>query len=224
MRSARPATGNTPSATPDGERGDVMNDDAIKVLGIYGSPRRGGNTELLLDEALKGAAEKGACVEGMHLCDLRITPCKECLTCFNDGNCVIADDMQGIYARLLEADVVILASPIFFYGITAWAKALVDRCQALWARKYVLHDPLLERGKKREGFFISVGGTKGQRMFEGAILTVRYFFDAFNTKYTGDLLFRGVDACGDIRKSPDALPQAFAAGGKLVSDLRAAGR
>ncbi len=196
--------------------------DTIKVLGLYGSPRRGGNTELLLDEALKGVAAQGARAEGIRLCDFRITPCKECLSCFNDGACVIADDMQGIYPRLLEADVVILASPIFFYGITAWAKALVDRCQALWARKYVLHDPLLEGGKKRKGFFISVGGTKGQRMFDGAVLTVRYFFDAFNTNYTGDLLFRGVDACGDIRKSPEALLQAFAVGGKLVSDLRGA--
>jgi multimeric flavodoxin WrbA len=196
--------------------------DAIKVLGLYGSPRRGGNTELLLDEALKGAAEQGAQAEGIHLCGLRISPCNECLSCFKDGACVIADEMQGIYPRLLEADIVILASPIFFYGITGWAKAMVDRCQALWARKYVLHDPLLETEKKRKGFFISAGGTKGQRVFEGATLTVRYFFDAFNTKYTGELLFRGVDACGDIRKNPDALPQAFAAGGKLVSDLRGA--
>jgi multimeric flavodoxin WrbA len=196
--------------------------DAIKVLGIYGSPRRGGNTELLLDETLKGAAEQGARVEAIHLRGLRVSPCNECLSCFTDGACVIADDMQGIYPRLLEAHIVILASPIFFYGITGWAKAMVDRCQALWARKYVLHDPLLETEKKRKGFFISVGGTKGQRVFEGAILTVRYFFDAFDTKYTGDLLFRGVDACGDIRKNPDALPQAFAAGGKLVSDLRGA--
>jgi multimeric flavodoxin WrbA len=193
--------------------------DAVKVLGLFGSPRRGGNTELLLEEALKGAAGQGARTEGIRLCDYRITPCKECLSCFNDGACVIADDMREIYPRLLEADIVILASPIFFYGITAWAKAMVDRCQALWARKYVLHDPFLEGEKKRMGFFISVGGTKGQRTFEGAILTVRYFFDAFNTKYTGDLLFRGIDACGDIRKSPDALTQALAAGGKLVSDL-----
>jgi multimeric flavodoxin WrbA len=128
--------------------------DAIKVLGLYGSPRRSGNTELLLDEALKGAAEQGARTEGIHLCDFRITPCEECLSCFNDGACVIVDDMQGIYPRLLEADVVILASTIFFYGITAWAKALVDRCQAMWARKYVLHDPLLGGEKKRAGFFI----------------------------------------------------------------------
>jgi multimeric flavodoxin WrbA len=195
--------------------------DVSKVLGIYGSPRRGGNTDLLLEETLKGAATEGARVERIRLCDFRIAPCSECLSCFNDGACVIPDDMQGIYPRLLDADIVILASPIFFYGITGWAKALVDRCQALWARKYKLQDPALETGRRRrKGFFISTGGTKGQRMFEGAVLTVRYFFDAFNTEYSGDLLFRGVDACGDILQNPDALPQAFAAGRKLVSDRR----
>jgi multimeric flavodoxin WrbA len=195
--------------------------NAVKVLGLFGSPRRGGNTDLLLDEALKGAREEGARVEAIHLSDFKITPCRECLSCFKDGACVIADDMRGIYSRLLEADIVILASPIFFYGITGWSKAMVDRCQALWARKYVLHEPALgAEVEKRRGFFISVGGTKGKRMFEGAVLTVRYFFDAFNADYTGELLFRGVDACGDILKSPDALPQALEAGRKLVSDLR----
>lgn len=193
---------------------------AIKVLGIYGSPRRGGNTDVLLEEALKGAVEAGAQVERIRLCDFRITPCTECLGCFKAGNCVINDDMQDIYPRLLEADIVILASPIFFYGITGWAKAMVDRCQALWARKYVLHDPSLKtENKRRVGFFISTGGTKGQRMFEGAVLSVRYCFDAFNTAYAGDLLFRGVDAAGDIEKNPAALPEAFAAGQKLVEDL-----
>jgi multimeric flavodoxin WrbA len=194
--------------------------DRSRVLGIFGSPRRKGNTDLLLEETLKGAAAEGASVEEIRLGNCRITPCTECLSCFNDGVCVIDDDMQDIYIRLLNADIVILASPIFFYGITGWAKAMVDRGQALWARKYKLHDPVLEKGRKKKGFFISVGGTKGKRTFEGAILTVRYFFDAFNTDYSGDLLFRGVDACGDIQKIPEALPQAFAAGRKLVSDRR----
>ena len=193
-----------------------MNDPAM-VLGIFGSPRRGGNTDILLEEALKGAAQEGARVEKVRLCDFNITPCRECLSCFKDGVCVIPDDMQRIYPLLLEADVVILASPIFFYGITAWAKAMVDRCQALWARKYVLHDPALKtKDGQRRGFFISVGGTKGQRTFEGAILTVRYFFDAFNVAYAGELLYRGVDARDDILKNPEALPQALAAGRKLI--------
>jgi multimeric flavodoxin WrbA len=196
----------------------------MKVLGLFGSPRKGGNTELLLEEALKGAAREGAEVERLYLIDFTITPCKECHGCDQTGQCVILDDMQKIYPKLLEADVIILASPIFFYGITAWAKALVDRCQALWARKYLVKEPSLgKEGKRRKGFFISVGGTKGQRLFDGAILTAKYFFDVLNADYMGELVFRRIDAKGDILKHPEALQQAFEAGKRLVSDLRREG-
>src|SRR4030065_2049732 len=182
----------------------------MKVLGILGSPRKGGNTELLLEEALKGAEAEGAEIERLRLTDYNIIPCKECLACYKDGNCIILDDMAKIYPKLLEADIIILASPIFFYGITAWAKALVDRCQALWARKYVLKDRSLgTEGKRRKGFFISVGGTKGQRVFEGAILTAKYFFDVLNAEYVGELVFRGIEAKGDILQHPEAIQEAF---------------
>ena len=191
----------------------------MKVLGIFGSPRKGGNTDILLEEALKGAQTEGAEVEGLHLIDFNIIPCRECLQCFNDGKCIILDDMQKIYPKLLEADIIILASPIFFYGVTGWAKALIDRCQALWSRKYILQEESLGReGKRRRGFFISVGGTKGQRVFEGAILTAKYFFDVLNAEYVGELVFRQVDAKGDILKHPGALQQAFDAGRRLVQN------
>ena len=194
---------------------------SVKVLGIFGSPRREGNTDILLEEALKGAEKEGANIERLYLGDLTITPCKECHGCDDTGKCILLDDMEKIYPKLLEADVVILASPIFFYGVTAWAKALIDRSQALWARKYLVKDPLLGRdGKKRKGFFISVGATKGPKVFDGAILTVKYFFDVLNAEYTGELVFRGVEAKGDILKHPEALQQAVEAGRKLVSDLK----
>jgi len=189
----------------------------MKVLGLFGSPRRGGNTEILLEEALKGAEREGAEIERLYLRDLDVTPCTECHGCDETGSCVILDGMQKIYPKLLEADVIILASPIFFYGVTAWAKALIDRSQALWAKKYLVNDPSMgKKGKKRKGFFISVGATKGQKVFEGAILTVKYFFDALNTEYTGELLYRGVDGKGEILKHPKALEQAREAGRKLV--------
>jgi len=202
-------------------KGRINLGQSIKVLGIFGSPRRGGNTDLLLEEALKGAEQEGALVERLHLTDYHITPCLECHGCDETGQCVIPDDMQKIYLKLLEADVVILASPIFFYGITGWAKALVDRSQAAWVRKYLLKDPsLLKEGKKRKGFFISVGATKGQKLFEGSILTVKYFFDAIHAEYAGELLFRGLDAKGAVMRQPEALQKAFETGRKLVSELR----
>lgn len=189
----------------------------MKVLGLFGSPRRGGNTEILLEEALKGAEREGAEIERLYLSALTITPCTECHGCDETGTCVILDEMQKIYPKLLEADIIILASPIFFYGVTAWAKALIDRSQALWAKRYLVKDPSMgKEGKRKKGFFISVGATKGQKVFEGAILTAKYFFDALNAEYAGELLFRGVDGKAEISKHPEALQQAREAGRRLV--------
>ncbi len=190
----------------------------MKVLGIFGSPRRGGNTDLLLEEALKGALEEGANVERLYVINYTLTPCQECHGCDQTGKCVILDDMQKIYPKLLAADLIILASPIFFYGVTAWAKTLIDRSQALWSKKYLLKDPSMgKQGKKRKGFFISVGATKGQRVFDGAILTVKYFFDALNAEYVGELVYRGVEGKDDILKNPEALQQAYEMGRKMAS-------
>jgi len=187
----------------------------MKVLGIMGSPRKQSNTDLLLDRALEGAREAGAETEKVLVSKLKISPCLEIYACVKDGNCPIKDDMLPLYDKLVEADHVILASPIFFYSITAQAKALVDRSQALWARKHVLGMGKDDK-RERRGAFISVGATKGEKLFEGAVLTVKYFFDAINVKYSGDVLVRGVDDKGQITEHPSALQHAFRLGQQLV--------
>jgi multimeric flavodoxin WrbA len=187
----------------------------MKVLGIMGSPRRHGNTEILLDKALEGAREAGAEVEKVLVSTLKISPCLEIYACFKDGNCTIKDDMQMLYKKLLEADHVILASPIFFYGVTSQAKAVIDRCQALWARRHVLGMGKDDR-RARRGVFISVGATRGEKLFDGAVLTVKYFFDAIGVKYSGDLLIRGIDNKAQIKEHPTALEDAFRLGQELV--------
>lgn len=191
-----------------------MGGPALKVLGIMGSPRIKGNTDLLLEEALKGAQSQGANVEKIIVYKLKITPCKEYLGCFKDGNCVIRDDMDAIYPKLLEADVVIMASPVFFYGVTSQAKALIDRCQALWARKHILKQSLPDGGRK--GALIAVGATGGKRLFEGVSLTVKYFFEAIGVEYADELLVRGVDARGEIKQHPTTLTEAFELGKRLA--------
>jgi multimeric flavodoxin WrbA len=197
-----------------GEMGDERVSDTVKILGLYGSPRRGGNTDILLDEVLKGAQERGAQIERVFISTLDFSPCIECHGCEETGECILHDDMEKIYPKLWEADCIILASPIFFYGVTAWTKALIDRAQSLWVRRYRLKS-LPER--RRKGFFISVGATKGARLFEGAMLTVKYFFDALGVVLVGHLLFTGVEAKGDIRNHPTALQEAFEAGKALVN-------
>ena len=191
----------------------------MKVLGVMGSPRSQGNTELLLDKALEGAREAGAEIEKVFVSKLKISPCLEIHACLEDGNCAIKDDMQLLYKKLLKADHVVFASPIFFYGITSQAKAIVDRCQALWVRRYVLGMGKEDK-RERRGVFISVGATQGEKLFDGAVLTVKYFFDAIGVKYAGDLLVRGVANKGQIEERPTALQDAFRLGQELVSVSR----
>jgi len=188
----------------------------LKVLGIAGSPRRDGNTDLLLAEVMKGAASSGAEVKTIVLNNLKITPCQHCDACLEAGNCRIQDDMQMIYEELEEADRVVLASPIQFMTVTAQMKAMIDRCQALWARKYVLKIPPLKNRRERKGLFISVGGRKVVNLFEPALATVRALFNTLNIAYAGDLLFHRVDEKGAIAKNTDALRQAFLAGQRLA--------
>ena len=187
----------------------------MKVLGIMGSPRRQSNTEILLDRALAGAEERGAEVEKVVASELKVSPCREIYACLKDGRCAIKDDMQWLYEELLEADHIIFASPIFFYGLTSQAKAIVDRCQALWVRRHVLGMGK-EDNRIRKGVFISVGATRGSRLFDGATLTVKYFFEAIGAKYAGDLLIRAVDRKAQIREHPTALQDAFRLGQQLV--------
>ncbi|MCX5679166.1 MAG: flavodoxin family protein, partial [Candidatus Omnitrophica bacterium] len=110
----------------------------MKVLGILGSPRRGGNAERLLDKALEGAIACGASAEKISLNELTIRPCQECGGCDDTGECVIVDDMSMIYSSVDKADCIILASPIFFGELTAQTKAVIDRFQCRWVKKYRL--------------------------------------------------------------------------------------
>ncbi len=179
-----------------------------------GSPRIKGNTDLLLDEALSGAEMQGAEVEKIVVDRLKISPCREYYGCLRDGNCVIRDDMDGIYPTLLDTDIVIVASPTFFYGLSAQLKALIDRCQAIWARKYVLKQEL--PGKGRKGAFIGVAATQGKQLFDGSVLTIKYFLQTIGVEYTEALLIRGVDQKGEIKEHPTALSDARELGKRLA--------
>ena len=188
----------------------------MKVLGIAGSPRRGGNTDQLLAEVLKGAATRGAEIKTITLCELNINPCEHCDDCLISGDCTTDDDMQMVYQELAAADRIVLSSPLHFMGITAQMKAMIDRCQALWARKYKLHEPPLGDRRERRGLFISVGGRSGASLFEPSLATINSLFVSLDISYAGDLLFSDIDEKGAINKHPDALARAYLIGQRLV--------
>jgi len=198
---------------------------AVIVVALAGSPRPGGNTDLLLERALAGARDAGAQVEEVRLNLLRVRPCQHCDGCIRTGVCVIKDDMQPIHRQLRAADRIVLAAPIFFMALPAQAKLVIDRCQALWVEKYLLgvRHTHGSDGSRRAGLFLSVGGTRFRSLFDGARATVRSFFATCDVEYAADLCFAGVDAAGAIRNHPTALKSAYEAGMKLVSAQEAAG-
>ena len=189
----------------------------IKILAIYGSPRRKGNTSLLLKKSVQGAIEAGAEIEEIFLRDLKMSPCLEIYGCKKTGRCVIQDDFQDVYDKILSCQGIILASPMFFYMVSAHTKILMDRCQSLWVKKYWMEKiPVEKRGGARKGLFISAGATKGKRLFDVALLGVRYFFDAIDVDLWKSILYRGLDFEGDVLKHKEYLEEAYNAGKELV--------
>ena len=189
----------------------------MKILAIYGSPRRRGNTSLLLKQAVTGARQAGAEVEEIVLRDLKMSPCLEIYGCKKDGRCVIRDDFQQVYDQLLACQALMLASPIFFYAVSAHTKILMDRCQCLWVKKYWIEKVPFGQGEiKRRGLFISVGATGGKRLFDGALLSLRYFFDILDMEVWRTLLYRRLDLEGEVLQHPEYLEEAFQAGKELA--------
>ena len=193
-----------------------------KILAIYGSPRRKGNTSTLLNRAVEGASEAGAEVEKVFLRDLKMSPCLEIYGCKETGLCVIQDDFQKVYDKLLASHGIMLASPIFFYTVSAHTKILMDRFQSRWVKKYWIDKvPFGQWKPKRKGLFISAGATKGKRLFEGPLLTVKYFFDVLDAEVWRTLLYRELDLEGDVLNHPGYLQEAYEAGKDLALTLRA---
>ncbi len=189
----------------------------MKVLFILGSPRKGGNTELLLEPVMQGVIDAGSGRELVRAANLDIHPCLACGGCTETGVCVVRDDMQQLYEKIDNADLIVIGSPIYFYGVTAQAKAFIDRCQALWSRKYLLGKR--QAGKTaRKGYFVGVAATQGERIFAGAIMTVRYGLDAMDFSYAGELLVRGADKKGEIARFAGDLELAYRFGHDMVSD------
>ena len=181
----------------------------LKVLGISTSPRIKGNSDILLCESLSAVEAVGCETEYLSLNKLNIHPCISCGRCEKLGHCAVEDDYQAIMAKMLDADCMIFATPIYFMSVCAQAKALIDRCQCLWARKYVLKHPTIDTPhSERRAMVIAVGGSRSKNMFPGIELTMKYFFDVLDMKYMLNLFVNQVDKKGDIIEHKTAIKHA----------------
>ncbi len=197
-----------------------MQSESVYCLGLTTSPRKGGNTEILLRKALKGAEKAGARTELVDISTYRFSPCLACDGCFKEGRCVVKDDMQVIYEKILAADRIILAAPIFSMGMCAQAKTMVDRTQRFWATKYVLKRMVIPEANDRpprKGIFISASGSNHKNVFAGALQVAKYFFLMIEAEFTGSYCYSELEEKGAVLNHPDILSEVFEAGNSLCS-------
>lgn len=174
----------------------------MRVLGINGSPRPRGNSHYLMALFMDEMKAKGYDTQVLSAPRLKINPCIGCGHCEKKGVCIFEDDFTHIFLpAAIKADIVVLSSPVYFYAFPAAIKALIDRIQVLWSRKYRLKTDEF-KGHHRKGFLLSAGATHGKDLFDGLKLTARYFFDAADIQYETALCYKGMDEKDELKKHP----------------------
>jgi len=181
----------------------------MKIVGILGSPRKGGNTEILLDVALKGAQKNGVLISKILLREKEIAPCNGCMKCEKTGKCVIKDDMQEVYKEMLESEGIIWATPVYFWSMSSQTKAAMDRTIALTF-------PKLQLANKIGGLIVVAGG-------RGCMNTANIFHMYFNYNHMFFAEFASGYARekGGIKKNSFAMNQAKEMVHQMIALIRA---
>ncbi len=188
----------------------------MNIIAFNSSPRKNGNTDLLLKESIKGIEDAGTSVVTYNLNLMKIKSCQDCGGCNETGSCIIEDDMSQVYESIRKADRIILASPIFFFSVSAQAKLMIDRCQALWCEKYLMKNPIAAGKSGRKGLLLLVGGMKKDIGVKCAEACATAYFRTISVPEHNVLSYLDIDAKGDIVKHPTALKEAYEAGRALV--------
>lgn len=186
----------------------------MKVVGFVGSPRTSGNTATLVSQALAGAQAGGARVELVHIPSLEISGCRGCKYCKSHETCRIDDDMQELYTKIREADVLIFGTPVYFAQMTGQMKQFVDRFYALIDAEY---KPRISSGKKAA--VLLTQGDDNLAAFTGIIDTFTFAMSFLQVPVSEPVVAGGLDAPGDIEKNVSAMDKAYQLGKKLASQM-----
>ena len=164
----------------------------MNILILSGSPRKGGNTELLVEAFVKGASQKHH-VEVVSVHDYKVNPCMGCNACFKSesNSCVQKDDMPLIYEKMAIADMRVIASPVYFYGLSAQLKAVIDR----------FHNPIRDTYHIKKTALLLVGAASLPELFDGILAQYRLCLNFFKLEDAGRVLVRGVKDKGDIQNT-----------------------
>lgn len=180
----------------------------MKVLGILGSPRVGGNSDILLEQALKGAREAGVEVEKIILGKKKISGCLDCQKCNDTGVCAIKDDMQEIQKKILEADVIIHSVPVYFWSMTAQMKAYLDRWCVFFDGDWSWHKAYYPKMKGKKIGLITVCGNPNVSTANPVVLSFKTTCKYFGLKWLG-LVQASASAKGEIDKNDAVKKKAY---------------
>jgi multimeric flavodoxin WrbA len=181
----------------------------LRVLALLGSPRINRNTDILLGKVIEGLKGHNNKIKKYELVKLRINPCIGCYSCGEKGYCIYNDDMNSLYREFDEADIIILASPLYFNSVSSISKLMIDRCHALWASKFILKKPMINTQKNRIGLLICTAGSRQKEDgFIGAVKVADLFFKAAGTKFVESLLIDDTDNISVANRS-DVLEKAY---------------
>ena len=174
----------------------------MNILVLSGSPRKGGNTDLLVDAFVKGASPKHH-VEVVSVHDYKINPCMGCNACFRreDHACCQKDDMQIIYEKMAKAEMLVIASPVYFYGLSAQLKTVIDR----------FHNPIRDTFHIHKMALLLVGAASLPELFDSILVQYELCLKFFKMEDVGRVLVRGAKDKGDV-KNGDSLQKAFELG------------
>lgn len=177
-----------------------------KVLILSGSPRKGGNSDTLCNEFARGAADAGNEVEKIFVAEKKIAPCSGCYFCKNHGGqCVFNDDMGDILQKIIDCDVLVLSSPVYFYSISAQLKAVIDRTVARWTEI-----------ANKDLYYIATAAEADEDTLDTTLACFHGFakcIDGYEEK--GTLYGKGVYEKGDVLKRPELLQIAYEMGNSV---------
>jgi multimeric flavodoxin WrbA len=189
----------------------------VKAVIIAGSPRQGGNSDILADRLAAGLRQGGAAVELLHARDLSVGHCRACYYCSRTGRCIQEDDMQRLYDLFLTSHRVCLVTPVFFCQTPSITQAIIERCQTLWTRKYHRHEQVPALEYPRQGLIVGVGGTRGPKVFDSLRCLARFWLDTMDISHYQVLTYNSIDERAAILQHPDYLQQVYAAGLRLAA-------
>ncbi len=176
-----------------------------KILVISTGPRKGGNSDLLADEFIRGAQDAENSVEKVTLYDKSISFCKGCLSCLNTCRCVIHDDADTIAQKMLTADVLVFATPVYYYGMCGQMKTMLDRANPLYSSNY----------RFREIYLLATAAESSEHTVDGTVTGLQGWIDCFeHARLAGTVFGGGVTAVGEIKGHP-ALKTAYAMGAEI---------